>query len=66
MALSGKTALITGSTSGIGAACAESLAREGARVMINGFGDQAAIAEQIEALTALSGATGALFGSGLV
>jgi 3-hydroxybutyrate dehydrogenase len=55
MFLKGKTALITGSTSGIGAACATALAAEGARVMTNGFGDAAAIAEQVAALETLSG-----------
>ena len=44
--LTGKSALVTGSTSGIGKAIAERLAREGANVMLNGFGDAA----QIEAL----------------
>jgi 3-hydroxybutyrate dehydrogenase len=37
--LTGKTALITGSTSGIGLGMATTLARHGARVMLNGFGD---------------------------
>ena len=37
--LKGKTALVTGSTSGIGLGMALALARSGARVMLNGFGD---------------------------
>jgi 3-hydroxybutyrate dehydrogenase len=41
--LKGKCALITGSTSGIGQGIAELYAREGANVMLNGFGDAAAI-----------------------
>ena len=56
MILKGKTALITGSTSGIGAACATALAREGCAIMINGFGDAEAIAAQCRDLEALSGA----------
>ena len=43
--LSNKTALITGSTSGIGLAIAKAFAKEGANVVINGLGDQ----DQIEA-----------------
>jgi 3-hydroxybutyrate dehydrogenase len=39
MLLTGKTALITGSTSGIGLAMARAFAAEGASLMINGFGD---------------------------
>jgi 3-hydroxybutyrate dehydrogenase len=56
MFLKGKTALITGSTSGIGLACAKALAAEGAAVMINGFGDAAAIEAERAALAAASGA----------
>ncbi len=37
--LKGKTALVTGSTSGIGLGMALALARSGASVMLNGFGD---------------------------
>ncbi len=55
MILKGKTALITGSTSGIGAACATALAREGCAIMINGFGDGDAIEKQRQELEALSG-----------
>jgi len=43
MTLANKTALITGSTSGIGLAIARAMAREGANVVLNGFGDPAAI-----------------------
>jgi len=43
MFLKGKTALVTGSTSGIGLACAKAFAAEGANVVINGFGDPDAI-----------------------
>jgi 3-hydroxybutyrate dehydrogenase len=46
MMLKGKTALVTGSTSGIGLAIARALAGEGANVTINGFGDQAAIEKE--------------------
>jgi len=41
--LRGKAALVTGSTSGIGLAIARALARQGANVMLNGFGEAALI-----------------------
>lgn len=46
--LSGQVAVITGSTSGIGAALAEGLARSGAHIVLNGLGD----ADEIEAFRA--------------
>jgi 3-hydroxybutyrate dehydrogenase len=44
--LKGKTAVVTGSTSGIGLAIARALSREGANVMINGFGEKSAIEKE--------------------
>jgi 3-hydroxybutyrate dehydrogenase len=43
MTLKTRAAIVTGSTSGIGLAMAKALAAEGADIMINGFGDAAAI-----------------------
>ncbi|HXE46915.1 MAG TPA: 3-hydroxybutyrate dehydrogenase [Ramlibacter sp.] len=37
--LKGKTALVTGSTSGIGLGIAKALAKQGANIVLNGFGD---------------------------
>ena len=37
--LKNKTALITGSTSGIGLGIAKALAQQGANIVLNGFGD---------------------------
>jgi 3-hydroxybutyrate dehydrogenase len=44
--LKGKSALVTGSTSGIGLGYARALAAEGANITINGFGDAAAIEKE--------------------
>ena len=55
MFLKGKTALVTGSTSGIGLAYAKALAGEGANVVINGFGDKDAIETERAALEEASG-----------
>lgn len=41
--LKGRTALVTGSTSGIGLGIAEALGREGANLVLNGFGDKVEI-----------------------
>ena len=41
--LHGKTAIVTGSTSGIGLGVARALAGQGANILLNGFGDPAAI-----------------------
>lgn len=46
--LSGKTALVTGSTSGIGLVIAAALADQGASVVLNGFGDVEAAVDRVE------------------
>ena len=57
--LAGKTALITGSTSGIGLGIAQSLAGAGSNVVLNGFGDIAEIDEMRRALEARFGVASA-------
>ena len=53
--LSGRTALVTGSTSGIGLAIACSLAAAGARVAINGLGDEAQIRAALDTVREAGG-----------
>ena len=53
MILEGKIALVTGSTSGIGLAIAKALAAEGARLMINGFGNPADVERECAELGAI-------------
>lgn len=65
MNLKGKTALITGSTSGIGLAYAKALAGEGANIVINGFGDAGAIEAERQGLEALSGSRALYSGADL-
>ena len=48
--LKGKTALVTGSTSGIGLGLASALAAQGANILLNGFGDVEGPKAAIEAL----------------
>lgn len=50
--LKGRTALVTGSTSGIGLGIAKALARQGANIVLNGFGDAEAPQAEIAALGA--------------
>jgi 3-hydroxybutyrate dehydrogenase len=45
--LSGKTTLVTGSTSGIGLGIALSLAKAGANVVLNGFGDATTVTAEV-------------------
>ncbi len=55
MTLRNKTALVTGSTSGIGLGVANALAAEGANIMLNGFGDAEAIDQLVVDLAARHG-----------
>ena len=46
MSLKGKNAVVTGSTSGIGLGIARAFAKDGANVVLNGFGDKAEIEKE--------------------
>ena len=52
MSLANRNAVVTGSTSGIGLAYARALAKEGANIVINGFGDAADIEKERAAIEA--------------
>ncbi|WP_119460271.1 3-hydroxybutyrate dehydrogenase [Rhodospirillaceae bacterium SYSU D60014] len=56
MTLRGKSAVVTGSTSGIGLGIATALARQGAAVMLNGFGEAGVIETIRDGLAERSGA----------
>ncbi|HCX80746.1 MAG: 3-hydroxybutyrate dehydrogenase [Curvibacter sp. RIFCSPHIGHO2_12_FULL_63_18] len=57
--LKGKTAIVTGSTSGIGLGIAKALAAQGANIVLNGFGDVDGPKAEIAALGAQVGYHGA-------
>ncbi len=55
MNLNGKTALVTGSTSGIGLGIAKVLAQAGAQLVLNGFGDSTSARAEVAALGKIPG-----------
>ncbi|MDO4724762.1 MAG: 3-hydroxybutyrate dehydrogenase [Comamonadaceae bacterium] len=65
MHLKGKTALVTGSTSGIGLGIAQVLAAQGAHILVNGFGDADAPRRAIEQAGQVHGIRTAYHGADL-
>ena len=61
--LNGKTALVTGSTSGIGLGIAKALARQGANIVLNGFGDVDGPRAEVLAAGEAAGARAAYHGA---
>ena len=61
--LKGKTAIVTGSTSGIGLGIAKSLAEQGAHILLNGFGDKDAALAEVGAIAQAHGARVAYCGA---
>ncbi|MEG2632172.1 MAG: 3-hydroxybutyrate dehydrogenase [Comamonas sp.] len=61
--LKGKTALVTGSTSGIGLGIAKALAQQGANIVLNGFGDVDGPRAEVQAAGHAAGAKVAYHGA---